>query len=48
MDNSSGKIIENINTNQVDSDDSEEISCFLSRIINKYSGNAEQKHLNQL
>jgi DNA-binding transcriptional ArsR family regulator len=47
MDNSSRKI-ENISTNQVDNVDSEEISYFLSRIINKYSGNAEQKHLNQL
>ena len=26
----------------------EDISCFLSKIQNKYSGNAEQKHLNQL
>jgi hypothetical protein len=26
----------------------DEVSCFLSKIQNKYSGNAEQKHLNQM
>jgi hypothetical protein len=31
-----------------DDNKSDEISQFLSRIQNKYSGNAEQKHLNQL
>jgi len=30
------------------SDCVDEVSCFLSKIQNKYSGNAEQKHLNQL
>jgi len=43
-------LIGNIDANSAPNDDisSDDVSSFLSKIHNKYSGNAEQKHLNQL
>ncbi len=49
-------IIDDVNTSQmthtsnmsIDDELHEDVSDALSRILNKYSGNAEQKHLNQL
>jgi len=36
------------NDDKVMNDDDDDISTFLEKIKNKYSGNAEQKHLNQM